>query len=88
MQYARSKVDYVIGEFIYMLPSDMNLRIGKVKNHNNKILISSPSFKIGTNVKINLDGEKDKQYVKSKEVEMVKSEPDVNQKKNLMSSPI
>ena len=31
LQYARSKVDYVISEFIYMLPSDMNLRIGKVK---------------------------------------------------------
>ena len=44
LQYARSKVDYVIGEFIYMLPSDMNLWIGKVKNYNNKILISSPSF--------------------------------------------
>ena len=70
LQYARSKVDYVIGEFIYMLPSDMNLGIGKVKDYNNKILISSPSFKIGTNLKINLD-------VKSKEVEMVKNEPDV-----------
>ena len=73
MQYARSKVDYVIGEFIYMLPSNMNLRIGKVKDYNNKILISSPSFKIGTNVKISLD-------VKSKEVEMVKTEPDVKPK--------
>ena len=73
LQYARSKVDYVICEFIYMLPSDMNLRIGKVKNYNNKILISSPSFKIGTNLKINLD-------VKSKEVEMVKTEPDVKPK--------
>ena len=71
----------MIGEFIYMLPSDMNLRIGNVRNYNNKILISSPSFKIGTNVKINLDGEKDKPDVKSKEVEMVKSEPDVKQKK-------
>ena len=80
LQYARSKVDYVIGEFIYILPSDMNLWIGKVKNYNNKILISSPSFKIGTNVKINLDGEKDKPDVKSKEVEMVKSEPDVKSK--------
>ena len=70
LQYARSKVDYVISEFIYMLPSNMNLRIGKVKDYNNKKLISSPSFKIGTNVKINLD-------VKSKEVEMVKTEPDV-----------
>ena len=64
-----------------MLPSDMNLWIGNVRNYNNKILISSPSFKIGTNVKINLDGEKDKPDVKSKEVEMVKSEPDVKQKK-------
>ena len=60
LHHARSKVDYAIGEFIYILPSDMNLRIGKVKNYNNKILISSPSFKIGTNLKINLDGEKDK----------------------------
>ena len=48
LQYARSKEDYAIGEFIYMLPSDMNLRIGNVRNYNNKILISSPSFKIGT----------------------------------------
>ena len=43
LQYARSKVHYVLGEFIYMLPSDINLRIvGKVKKYNNKILISSP----------------------------------------------
>ena len=70
LQYARSKVDYVIGEFIYMLPSDMNLRIGNIRNYNNKILISSPSFKIGTNVKVNID-------VKSKEV---KTEPDVKPK--------
>ena len=60
-----------------MLPSDMNLRIGKVKDYNNKILISSPSFKIGTNLKINLD-------VKSKEADnrrlMVKTEPDVKPK--------
>ena len=64
MQYATGKVDYVIGEFIHMLPSDMKLRIGKV-NYNNKMLISSPSFKIGTNLKINLDEEKDKLDVKS-----------------------
>ena len=77
LQYARSIVDYVIGEFIYMLPSNMNLRIGKVKDYSNKILISSPSVKIGTNAKMNIDGEKDKPDVKSKEVEMVKTEPDV-----------
>ena len=73
LQYARSKVDYAIGEFIYMLPSDMNLRIGKIKNYNNKILVSSPSFKIGTNLKINLDGEKDKPDVKPKKEPDIKS---------------
>ena len=56
-----------------MIPSDMNLRIGNVRNYNNKILISSPGFKVGTNLKINLD-------VKSKEVEMIKAEPDVKPK--------
>ena len=74
-----------------MLLSDMNLGIGKVKNYNNKILISSPSFKIGTNVKINLDGEKNKPDVKQKkehdiksnrehkqDVKMMKTEPDTN----------
>ena len=40
LQYARSKVDCVIGEFIYMLPSDMNFRIGRVQGYNNKILVS------------------------------------------------
>ena len=54
----------MIGEFIYMLLSDMNLRIGKVKNYNNKILISSPSFKIGSNLEINLDGKKNEPDVK------------------------
>ena len=85
LQYAGSKVDYAIGEFIYMLLSDMNLWIGNVRNYNNKILISSPSFKIGTNVKINLNGEqaklKDEPDVKSKEVEMVKTKSDVKQTK-------
>ena len=81
LQYARSKVDNVISEFIYMLPSDMNLGIGNVRNYNNKILISSTSFKIGTNVKINLDGEKDKPDVKPKGEEIVKTKPDVKQKK-------
>ena len=73
LQYARSKVDYVIGEFIYMLPSDMNVRIGRVQGYNNKILVLRTGFKIGTNLKINLN-------VKPKEAEMVKTEPDVKQR--------
>ena len=77
LQYARSKVDRVIIEFIYMLPSDMNLLIGKVKNYNIKILISSSSFKIGTNVKINLDGKKNEADVKPK----VKTKPNTEPNK-------
>ena len=63
----------MISEFIYMLPSDMNLRTGRVQGYNNKILVSRTGFKIGTNIKKNLD-------VKSKEVEIVKTEPDVKPK--------
>ena len=65
LQYTRSKVDYAVAEYVYLLPSDMNLRIGKIRRYNNKILIASPSFKIGTNLKINLDEEKGKPDVKS-----------------------
>ena len=75
-------MDYAIGEFVYMLPSDMNLRIGNVRNYNNKILISSPSFKIGTNLKINLLSSENQSLnvdVKSKEV---KTEPKVITKPN------
>ena len=70
-------MDYVISELIYMLPSDMNLLIGEVKNYTNKILISSPSFKIGTNLKINLDGKKDEPDVKPKGEEIVKTKPNI-----------
>ena len=58
-----------------MLLSDMNLLIGKVKTFNNKILISLPSFKIGANLEINLDDEKDKLDVKPK------GEPDIKSNK-------
>ena len=64
LQYTRSKVNFVIGEKMYMIPSDMNLRIGKIKNYNNKILESKSYFKLGINKKINLDEEKGKPAVK------------------------
>ena len=63
-----------------MLLSDMNLQIRKVKNYNNKILISSPSLNIGTNLEVNLNDRKDRPDVKSKEVGMVKAEPNVKTK--------
>ena len=79
LQYARSKVDYVVAEYVYMLPSDMNLKIGgNIRGYNNKILVSSPSFNIGTNLKVNLDDDDTKVLdVKHK----VKDKPDIKPNK-------
>ena len=71
----------MIGEKMYMIPSDMNLRIGKIKNYNNKILESKSYFKLGINEKINLNEEKGKPDVKPKGEGIVKTKPDVKQKK-------
>ena len=48
LSYASSKVNYNMGENIYMLPSDMNLKIktGTVR-YNNKILVSDEQFSLG-----------------------------------------
>ena len=59
----------------------MNLRIGKVRNYNNKILISSPSFKIGPNLKISLDEAKDKPDVKSNRKQKQYIEPNTGSNK-------
>ena len=50
LSYALSKVDYSVGEHLYMLPSDMNLKIrsGTV-GYNNKILVSDGKFILGKN---------------------------------------
>ena len=49
LSYASSKVDYSMGENIYMLPSDMNLKIktGTVR-YNNKILVPIVTLVWGT----------------------------------------
>ena len=66
----------------------MNLRIGKIKNYNSKILVASSSFNIGTNLKINLDDdkhiEKDRPDVKSKKEETIKDKPDIKHNKEEM----
>ena len=55
LSYASSKVDYSMGQGIYMLPSDMNLKIktGTV-GYNNKILVSDGNFSLGKNDEVNL----------------------------------
>ena len=54
LSYASSKVDYSVGESIYMIPSDMKLKIktGTV-GYNNKILVSNGNFIVGEIVKVN-----------------------------------
>ena len=71
-----------------MIPSDMNLRIEKIKNYNNKILESKSYFKLGINRKINLDEEKSKPDVKPEGEGIVRTKPDVKQKRNLTSSTL
>ena len=48
LSYTSGKVDYSVGENIYMLSSDMNLNItsGTVR-YNNKILVSDEKFILG-----------------------------------------
>ena len=54
LSYASSKVHYSMGQNIYMLPSDMNLKIktGTV-GYNNKILVSDDKFSLGKNDEVN-----------------------------------
>ena len=55
LSYASSKVDYSIGENLYMLPSDMNLKIrSRTVGYNNKILVSDGNFSLGKNENVNL----------------------------------
>ena len=54
LSYASSKVDYSVGEHLYMLSSDITLKIrpGTV-GYNNKILVSNEKFILGKNEKVN-----------------------------------
>ena len=54
LSYASSKVDYSVGENLFMLPSNMKLKIktGTVR-YNNKILVSNGNFILGKNEKVN-----------------------------------
>ena len=54
LSYASSKVDYSVGENIFMLPTNMELRIrsGTV-GYNNNILVSDGKFNLGKNDEVN-----------------------------------
>ena len=54
LSYTSSKVDYSVEDHLYMLPSDMTLKIrpGTV-GYNDKILISDGNFSLGKNDEVN-----------------------------------
>ena len=53
LQYARSKVDFVVGLGLYMMPSDMDLYIGNINGYNNLITIATDDLQLGHNDTIN-----------------------------------
>ena len=87
LSYTSSKVDYSIGESIYMIPSDMTLKIkpGTV-GYNNKILVSNEKFILGKNEKVNslepvaMKSHKDSNHVNQTEVTHRDSETAVTHK--------
>ena len=58
LEHALSKVEFSVDMSIYMLPSNLNLNIGRTKGYNNKILVSNTDMKIGSNRDINRDHKK------------------------------
>ena len=55
LNYASRKVDYSVGQNIYMLPNDMKLKIrSRTVEYNNKILVSDGNFSLGKNDEVNL----------------------------------
>ena len=46
---ANSEVNFSVGEGLYMLPSDMTLKLDKIRDYNNKILIAKPGYSVGVN---------------------------------------
>ncbi len=46
---SHSKLDFAVGSGLYMIPSDMVMKIGSLENYNNNILIASDNMDFGVN---------------------------------------
>ena len=87
LSYTSIKVDYSVGESIYMIHSDMKLKIrsGTVR-YNNKILVSDGNFSLGKNDEVNslepaaMKSHKDSDLVKQTAVTHKDSETAVTHK--------
>src|SRR5271155_5206026 len=50
-----SKIDYVVGIRLYMMPTDLVLKVGSIQRYNNNIVIAREGITIGHNEKLNND---------------------------------
>jgi len=55
LQYARGKLDFVLGEQLYMCPSDMYLVVGRIQGYNNEIQVATTHMIPGTNQSLNTE---------------------------------
>ena len=55
LQYARSKLDFVIGIGLYLIPSNMEMQVGVINNYNNLIQITTDDMKVGLNANVNVE---------------------------------
>ena len=57
LQYARGKLDFVLGEQLYMCPSDMTLTslAERIAGYNNEILVATAAMTPGTNQTLNTE---------------------------------
>jgi hypothetical protein len=53
LHFARSKVDFVLGEGLYMVPSNMELKVGQIENYNNEIIVATGQMSLGSNEDVN-----------------------------------
>ena len=63
LQYAHSQLNFVVGEGLYLLPSNMNLRIGTYTGYNNNILIAMSDSSLGSNRAMNSESQPDDQLL-------------------------
>src|SRR5271155_1177982 len=50
-----SKIDYVVGIGLYMMPIDLVLKVGSIQRYNNNIVIAKEGIAIGHNEKLNTE---------------------------------
>ena len=85
LSYASSKVDYSVGEHLYILPSDMTLkiRLGTV-GYNNKILVLDGKFNLGKNDQVNSS---EAPAIKSQKTNSLETPAIKNHKTNSLETP-